>query len=182
MIRVTTHTGGVDWNYFICCSIINRIFVTTHTGGVDWNCYTNTIFIITTKSPPTRVVWIEISRRAVCIYLYSVTTHTGGVDWNIVLAFLFRKILMSPPTRVVWIEIMYKPKKPPRATGSPPTRVVWIEIMSHLGCWCSQVSPPTRVVWIEIPLLLYRFIWFCVTTHTGGVDWNIHQLWKQHFW
>ena len=35
------------------------------------------------------------------------------------------------------------------------------------------MSPPTRVVWIEIFYLFWLTQLFCVTTHTGGVDWNI---------
>ena len=58
------------------------------------------------KSPPTRVVWIEIE----CLYI--------------------RVFLdASPPTRVVWIEIYSGFDYEEAKKASPPTRVVWIEII-----------------------------------------------------
>ena len=83
----------------------NPEIVTTHTGGVDWNWYNHIFFTLGIRSPPTRVVWIEICADSflycsiVCHHPHgwcglkylansskhqnlSVTTHTGGVDWN----------------------------------------------------------------------------------------------------
>ena len=61
------------------------------------------------RSPPTRVVWIEISAKKLI----------NEVDAS------------SPPTRVVWIEI-FKIIATIRNKVSPPTRVVWIEIIQWL--------------------------------------------------
>ena len=60
---VTTHTGGVDWNYANKLEFMTKSQVTTHTGGVDWN---------TTHA--------ELVHK----HIY-VTTHTGGVDWNLII-------------------------------------------------------------------------------------------------
>ena len=59
------------------------------------------------KSPPTRVVWIEINDDIKTFIAENVTTHTGGVDWNCVLAGNTMLSYRSPPTRVVWIEISF---------------------------------------------------------------------------
>ena len=127
------------------------------------------------QSPPTRVVWIEIS---VSVLLSTVTFSHHPHGWcGLKSTTLYEQIItkLSPPTRVVWIEINAYRLKTGMAE-SPPTRVVWIEmlILSHLTLylishhphgWCGLklckqtriydkvASPPTRVVWIEI----YRY-------------------------
>ena len=80
---VTTHTGGVDWNESPTLRQKPLYYVTTHTGGVDWNRFCWFCFccdfghhphgwcglkfeikkleLNIKKSPPTRVVWIEIT-------------------------------------------------------------------------------------------------------------------------
>ena len=81
------------------------LVVTTHTGGVDWNNRVQRRNYRLRRSPPTRVVWIEIkspSQRRLTTHCHhphgwcglkyicnlkplqvcKVTTHTGGVDWN----------------------------------------------------------------------------------------------------
>ena len=104
-LKVTTHTGGVDWNlwllgfrYWGCRSPPTRVVwieiwydryqrsancVTTHTGGVDWNWWWHNDNRRTVRSPPTRVVWIEIIIKKLRESKGLVTTHTGGVDWNL---------------------------------------------------------------------------------------------------
>ena len=146
-MRVTTHTGGVDWNNTYTIKV-HFISVTTHTGGVDWN-----------------------EQKAKNTPNFEVTTHTGGVDWNIIWYFYYAKRQRSPPTRVVWIE-MIEDGRDLILTMSPPTRVVWIEIVKSGkdGEW--DLSPPTRVVWIEISQEDFENYIEQVTTHTGGVDWN----------
>ena len=125
-IQVTTHTGGVDWNYTEYTEK-TRCYVTTHTCGVDWNPIHDNLKRCFTKSPPTRVVWIEI--------INGVSMSFGN---------------RSPPTRVVWIEIIPDAVKDLSATSHHPHG--WC----GLKCKCQQQSktilksPPTRVVWIEI--------------------------------
>ena len=103
--RVTTHTGGVDWNIEDYKIRISRDSHHPHgwcglksvrpsqSGGLWW-------------SPPTRVVWIEISPYLLHYLPCTVTTHTGGVDWNLCCVKVYRLVCWSPPTRVVWIEII----------------------------------------------------------------------------
>ena len=142
--------GGVDWNIhnFKFCHFLFRHH--PH-GWCGLKFKREKTEDENNSSPPTWVVWIEISnandQRAVTI---EVTTHTGGVDWN----FKVLNALLVPPT-------------------SPPTRVVWIEIY-RLGYeqWCNSMSPPTWVVWIEILCIFRGRNFFAVTTHMGGVDWN----------
>ena len=67
------------------------------------------------RSPPARVVWIEILRAVVC---------PAGV-W-------------SPPARVVWIEIVGSTNNVD-IYPSPPARVVWIEIFKR---WCIWKKSP----------------------------------------
>ena len=123
---VTTHMGGVDWNPILNI-YMPYVIVTTHMGGVDWN----NIYANSRKywrwSPPTWVVWIEISAG------WGAVAVMGG----------------SPPTWVVWIEI-FKRHIEHRIIKSPPTWVVWIEILAIKLQRGTVGSPPTWVVWIEI--------------------------------
>ena len=150
---VTTHTGGVDWNSEFFKNIVNVVYVTTHTGGVDWNSASKSTRYSHERSPPTRVVWIEIKKkskipakklspptRVVWIEIPSrkgiwlsemVTTHTGGVDWN------------NSKSK----SLSYKPKVTTHTGG-----VDWNVCGFLLLCWVT-LSPPTRVVWIEMQML-----------------------------
>ena len=71
---------GLKWVWQI--SSFARHWVTTHTGGVDWNWFRQIANQKEWWSPPTRVVWIEIMIIIVEAIKIRVTTHTGGVDWN----------------------------------------------------------------------------------------------------
>ena len=70
---VTTHTGGVDWNWG-GKHLLQKFYVTTHTGGVDWN-----------------------SRTGYLLLQYRVTTHTGGVDWNTLVVLIYQNTLSHHP-------------------------------------------------------------------------------------
>ena len=121
-------------------------------------------------SPPTRVVWIEITL-LIATGLVGVGHHPHGwcglkslhliKEWKCLrhhphgwcglklsVIVEFSEYNSSPLTRVVWIEMMYKPKKPPRATGHHPHG--WCGLKSHflVSSLCAER----------------------VTTHKGGVD------------
>ena len=150
---VTTHTGGVDWNYYYIIQKEFAWYVTTHTGGVDWNRRIMQTETHWNKSPPTRVVWIEI-----------------------IMLIGQENAKESPPTRVVWIEILRFNKVSltimrhhPHGWCGLKLKVFcclrnYSHVTTHTGGvdWNKnklltllliQLSPPTRVVWIEIRLL-----------------------------
>ena len=100
---VTTHTGGVDWNFscfnfaliadshhphgwcglkfWVGARVLQTVFVTTHTGGVDWNYPTFKTLLLTLVTTHTGGVdWNIIQKYLISSLI--VTTHTGGVDWN----------------------------------------------------------------------------------------------------
>ena len=62
--------------------MVVKNLVTTHMGGVDWNQELSSGGCISYVSPPTWVVWIEITPINCIKHLLKVTTHMGGVDWN----------------------------------------------------------------------------------------------------
>ena len=136
----------------LSCSTVVPSSVTTHTGGVDWNGMCNIDGAEYNLSPPTRVVWIEIS---VGFYLYSTTNA-------------------SPPTRVVWIEMcstqyifINVPRHHPhgwcglKSFLKPQRLTNMVSVTTHTGGvdWNFGLSN----------LYISRLL---VTTHTGGVDWN----------
>ena len=124
--------------------------VTTHTGGVDWNRILQRCGTIMFKSPPTRVVWIEIMLRITLSLTPIVTTHTGGVDWNI-----FFEKETDPVTYVTTHTggVDWNRHKLPD----------WGPFYSHHPHgWCGLKSRR----------LQQQVARNWVTTHTGGVDWN----------
>ena len=191
--KVTTHTGGVDWNTLNYTMSANQQ-VTTHTGGVDWNSH-----------------WqLQVP------YLVKVTTHTGGVDWNLPdvedgiewtshhphgwcglkfnIIFMRRHCIMSPPTRVVWIEIELSISDiinidVTTHTGGVDWNCCTTVIIDIIRChhphgWCGL-----KYRWVARAVMLmshhphgwcglksysiyYKVLYATVTTHTGGVDWN----------
>ena len=156
MQSVTTHTGGVDWNFNFFKIFLIGVSHHPH-GWCGLKFVMNYLTRVREESPPTRVVWIEIYKeykllnflyrspptRVVWIeifrqsslnfcwnchhphgwcglksalsdlspYLVSVTTHTGGVDWNWKTSSVVILTRRSPPTRVVWIEIVWDVQK-----------------------------------------------------------------------
>ena len=146
--RVTTHTGGVDWNLTTRAKHKTKL-VTTHTGGVDWN---------TTR-------WLSSLREIV-------TTHTGGVDWN--RSRQVQRVHTQSHHPHGWCGLKYKiggnggdtePSHHPH--GWCGLKWIWQAIAWHL----TTVTTHTGGVdwnrkyqnWRKADL---------VTTHTGGVDWN----------
>ena len=125
---VTTHTGGVDWNGHIL-QIIRIDVVTTHTGGVDWNTVFKCWSWWPKKSPPTRVVWIEIATRQKCQHNQWGHHPHGWCGLKFRHHLLVVLLAWSPPTRVVWIEMLGATLAEIR-DESPPTRVVWIEMQN----------------------------------------------------
>ena len=75
-------------------------------GGVDWNLNITKGVARGQGSPPTWVVWIEITSGKKSFRIGFVTTHMGGVDWNNTTNVSNHFFQLSPPTWVVWIEIM----------------------------------------------------------------------------
>ena len=177
--------------------ILSRfLLVTTHTGGVDWNRISKLHKFCEHKSPPTRVVWIEIFIQSLVTDNKAVTTHTGGVDWNTYQGGKYARYKQSPPTRVVWIEIaiafnsLINLSLVTTHTGGVDWNLILMPVLQ-----IQKRSPPTRVVWIEITHITQGVAqWWghhphgwcglksswtvsiilppLVTTHTGGVDWN----------
>ena len=112
--------------------------------------------------------------------------------------YLTTKLLFitSPPTWVVWIEIHLKATCEQTTETSPPTWVVWIEIVvktteeianksHHPHGWCGLKSYNEVLSYLS---LSHHPHGWCglkshnrnldkqsihVTTHTGGVDWNL---------
>ena len=62
--------------------IRKNIRVTTHTGGVDWNFKENCIHRISGGHHPHGWCGLKSSCPRSTYNLQLVTTHTGGVDWN----------------------------------------------------------------------------------------------------
>ena len=71
--------------------------VTTHKGGVDWNYPFFVDIRFTASSPPTRVVWIEILLLISPWPRPGVTTHKGGVDWNLMIVLYRNHTLCHHP-------------------------------------------------------------------------------------
>ena len=118
---------------------------------MDWNWNTSSVVILTRRSPPTRVVWIEIKLaplklvRLTCHHPHgwcglkfrvlqnsqrskAVTTHTGGVDWN-----------MQERENIL------------------------LDDSHHPHGWCG----------LKLWIARLNSLNGIVTTHTGGVDWNL---------
>ena len=148
-MSVTTHTGGVDWNNQNKESVANAFGHHPH-GWCGLKFVILDIQVQYRRSPPTRVVWIEIftvtnadNTKIVTTHtggvdwnesptlrqkpLYYVTTHTGGVDWNRFCWFCFCCDFGHHPHG--WCGLKFEIKKLElNIKKSPPTRVVWIEI------------------------------------------------------
>ena len=105
-LYVTTHMGGVDWNLYIKSFFVADGCHHPH-GWCGLKCIMVIWILLLIQSPPTWVVWIEISLILLVRKCTIVTTHMGGVDWNLINNIVVTIIIQSPPTRVVWIEIVY---------------------------------------------------------------------------
>ena len=84
-IAVATHMGGVSWNRWPVLMLYRLVHVATHMGGVSWNFEGNWQFTYCGQSPPTWVVWVEISLWLVGLNDNCVAALMGGVSWNLFL-------------------------------------------------------------------------------------------------
>ena len=94
--------------------------VTTHTGGVDWNAYRDQLMAQQIGHHPHGWCGLKFQQKHMLDWVIPVTTHTGGVDWNKKIWNKYWQVVKSPPTRVVWIEIPDNEKVPLSILGHHP--------------------------------------------------------------
>ena len=172
-LLVTTHTGGVDWNLVLRQLLAQLLQVTTHTGGVDWNKVVVYYWVYLICHHPHGWCGLKFSKICPEILTNIVTTHTGGVDWNC----LYHNI----PTR----------ESVTTHTGGVDWNAwrwgncrLWTS--HHPHGWCGlkfgkirkksndiKGHHPHGWCGLKSELKVDFCCSFLVTTHTGGVDWNI---------
>ena len=119
-------------------------------GGVDWNRILDLLVTEWQLSPPTWVVWIEIS----------------SPIWTI-------QSFMSPPTWVVWIEIWSITNCDCKTRSHHPHGWCGLKSIQPICYNCTYTShhPHGWCGLKSYSVLDCLNIW-SVTTHMGGVDWN----------
>ena len=102
--------------------------VATHMGGVSWNDELVDIVLEFLESPPTWVVWVEITIGLDTNEIVGVATHMGGVSWNCSHSvYNVSSIVATHMGGVSWNKVYIGLVRV--ITGSPPLWVAWVELL-----------------------------------------------------